>query len=126
MMSWSTAQRSRLTIEKDLLEKYFQGRVKWCNLAGSGANVEIEMTTNNDQTYTIRVYLPKDFPDSCRDMVLVSPGNPRLKNGNALPFVSAKFHTVGERDRYMKICHVMPKLWIVSSVYERSPVDQSL
>ena len=110
-MSWSTAQKNRLAIEKDLLERYFQDRVKWYNPTSFDANVEIKMTSNSNKRYTVRVYLPEDFPNSCPDMVLVSPQSLHLKNGDSFPFVSSEFHTIGMRDGCLKLCHFNPEMW---------------
>lgn len=111
-MSWSPVQKLQLMSEKNILDKYFHAdRVKWYNQVTNNAYIDVEMTSNSDNKYTLRVYLSQDYPNSCPEMVLVSPSNMRLKNGDALPRNEAKFHTAGERDTFIKICHSLPELW---------------
>ena len=110
-MSWSTAQKNRLAIEKDLLERYFQDRVKWYNPTSFDANVEIKMTSNSNKRYTFRVYLPENFPNSCPDMVLVSPQSFPCKNGRSIPSTSHEFYTIGMRNGCLKLCHFRPQMW---------------
>lgn len=111
-MAWSYEQKNRLGVEKQLLDKYFKDRVTWNNPTSFDANVEIKMTSNSDRSYILRVYLEHDFPNSCPQMVLVSPENPLLRNGDPLPIVSSVFHTIGMRgDGYIKLCHFIPEEW---------------
>lgn len=111
-MSWSYEQKIRLVWEKSIIDKYFPNRATWYNQTTINAYVDVAMTTNSDNKYTLRVYLSQDHPNSCPEMVLVSPSNLRLKNGEALPRNEAKFHTTGERDTFIKICHSLPELWM--------------
>ena len=110
-MSWSESQRTRLGVEKAILDKYFPNdRVRWSNPSNVNSWVEITMASNSNKVYKIRVYLAADFPNSCPEMVMVSPQNLKQRNGTALPEVSAIFHTIGMKDGYNKICHYQPEL----------------
>lgn len=64
-MSWSSQQQRRLGMEKGILEKKLKN-VSWFNPTSRGnTRVEWRVNTNNRKGYTLRVYIPKDFPDQC-------------------------------------------------------------
>ena len=110
-MPWSPTQRQRLGFEKDLLEKYFRNRVSWMNPT-SDTRVEVRVTCTNDKQYTLRVYLPSDYPNSCPQMVVSSPSSClRRQNGSLLNESSGADHTYGTRDGLTVICHFQPSLW---------------
>ncbi|XP_078372134.1 uncharacterized protein LOC144655707 [Oculina patagonica] len=110
-MPWSVTQRKRLGFEKDLLEKYFCNRVAWINPIGD-TKVEVRVTCTNDKQYTLRVYLPSDYPNSCPQMVVSSPSSClRMKNGSLLSGMSGANHTLGSRDGCTMICHYNSSLW---------------
>ena len=119
-----------LILEKNLLDKYFPRRVSWFTPNDEEAYVEILMVSNSNQRYTLRVYIAQDFPNSCPEMVLVSPNNLKLRNGSAMPSVSHAYHTIGEKDGCLLLCHFIPTQWTtiitVSSFYQGSFVDWSL
>ena len=110
-MPWSPTQRQRLGFEKDLLEKYFRNRVSWINPTAN-TRVEVRVTCTNDKQYTLRVYLPSDYPNSCPQMVVSSPSSClRRQNGSLLNESSGADHTYGTRDGLTVICHFRPNLW---------------
>ena len=111
-MPWSEAQRKRLAAEKAVLDHYFPGCVKWIDPTGD-TKVEVKLKTNNDNQYTLRIYIG-DFPNSVPVMVVVSSPKP-MPDWN----VSVTNHTLGERDGYLKICHYHDSQWTDrSSLYE--------
>lgn len=119
MAGWSPAQRLRLGLEKNLLEKYFPGRVQWYDPTGNTV-VEVSINTNNGNAYRLRIYLAKDgelgsdFPNSMPDMVVSMSPRSMLDWG-----VSDTHHTVGKRDGLLKICHYHPSQWTnESSLHE--------
>ena len=61
-MPWTQAQRKRLAAEKSVLEHYFPGCVKWIDPTGD-TKVEVTLMTNNDNEYTLRVYV-ENFPNA--------------------------------------------------------------
>ena len=110
-MSWSPTQRKRLGFEKDLLEQYFRGRVSWINPTGN-TRVEVRVTCTNDKQYTLRVYLPSDYPNSCPDMVVSNPSSClRKRDGSLLSDTDGGNHTLDSRDGCTKICHFRSNLW---------------
>lgn len=109
-MPWSGVQIQRLTIERQLLDKYFPGRVTWISPLHS-TKVEVRMETNNGKKYTLRVYVPDDFPNSCPKLVVVSPPKLLQKNGQPLLEVSDVFHTLTAVDGHTTICHFYPPYW---------------
>lgn len=110
-MSFSPSQQRRIIVEKNLLDKYFSGRVSWFTPNGEEAYVEIIMVSNSNRRYTLRVYIADDFPNSCPSMVLVSPNNLRLRNGSVMPNVSHAYHTIGTKDGCLLLCHFIPSQW---------------
>ena len=111
-MPWTQAQRERLAAEKSVLEHYFPGCVKWIDPTGD-TKVEVALKTNNDNEYTLRVYIG-DFPNSIPDMVVVSSPKPMPNWGG-----SNENHTLGRRDGHLEICHYHYSQWTDrSSLYE--------
>jgi hypothetical protein len=110
-MSFSPSQQRRIILEKNLLDKYFPGRVSWHTPDSEAAYVEILMVSNSNRRYTLRVYISDDFPNSCPEMVLVSPESLNLKDGSAMPTVSHGFHTIGTKDDFLLLCHFIPSKW---------------
>ena len=112
---WSPAQRHRLAVEKQLLEKNFCG-VRWHDSTSRGATkVDVDFTTNVGNRYTLRLYVPGDWPNSCPKLAIVSPKTIRQRNGNSLPTSSGSFHTLGSVDGYQCICHYLPSSWSASN-----------
>ena len=103
-MPWSEAQRHRLAAEKSILDHYFSGCVKWIDPTGD-TKVEVNLKTNNDNRYTVRLYIG-DFPNSVPDMVVISSPKPMPNWGS-----SAAAYTLGKRDGYLKICHYHYSHW---------------
>ena len=102
-MSWSKAQCLRILEERDMLSAYFPGKVTWRDRA---TKVEIRMTTNSDNEYCLRVYLPDDFPNSVPDMVIIESPQPMpdWQSGS-------QTHTRKRRDGFLRICHYRRARW---------------
>ena len=112
-MPWSQTQMGRLAAEKSVLDHYFSGCVKWIDPTRH-TKVEVTLKTNNDNEYTLRVYIGSDFPNSIPDMVVVRSPKPMPDWGG-----SYTNHTLGKRDGYLKICHYHYSQWSDrSSLYE--------
>ena len=110
-MPWSPSQQKRLAMEKSVLESYFGGRVSWINPTGD-TKVEVQMTCSNDKRYTLRVYLPADFPSSCPTMIVSNPSTfLKKRNGILMKGSSGDDHTYGSKDGCTVICHFNPGLW---------------
>ena len=111
-MPWSATQRQRLAFEKSLLEKYFRNRVSWIDPTGD-TKVEVRVTCSNDKQYTLRLYLPQDFPNSVPPMIVKTPWMTTLKkrDGRTDMGECAGDHTYGTRDGCTQICHFKPALW---------------
>ena len=112
-MPWSLSQRQRLARERNELEAYFRDTVKWINPTDQHATkVEVTVTCSNDKEYTLRVYLPSDFPNSCPSMIVSSPCYCLKKNsGSFLNVSSSEDHTLSSKDGCTQICHCKPDLW---------------
>ena len=103
-MPWSQAQRERLAAEKSVLDRYFPGCVKWIDPTGD-TKVEVALKTNNDNRYTLRIYIG-NFPNSIPEMVVVSSPKPMPDWEN-----SSVTHTLSKRDGYLQICHWHSSHW---------------
>ena len=89
------------------MEKYFPGKVQWIDATVAGkTRIEIEMTSNSNQIYRLRAYVPPDFPNSLPDLVVASAPKP-MPNWE----ISAVNHTIGTRDGCLKICHYYSPRW---------------
>ena len=108
--AWSGSQISRLSLERDVLDKYFPNRVTWTAPRGA-TEVELKLETNNNKSYKLRIKIPADFPNSCPRLIVVSPKNLRQKNGQPLPENNSEFHTLGAEDGCIAICHFYPMHW---------------
>jgi len=106
-MGWSSTQQRRLQVERQVLSKYFPS-FQWLNPTDSGnTRVEGNVCTNAMNVYTLRVYVPSDFPNSRPDMVVTSPYPLRGYGGKDLKDyeTSSSMHLLSPRDGYVKICH---------------------
>lgn len=112
-MPWSLVQRQRLAFERKVLEGYFRNKVKWINPTDQDATkVEVSITSSNDKEYTLRVYLPSDFPNSCPSMIVSFPCHClKKKDGSFLNGSSGEDHTLSSKDGCTQICHSRSGLW---------------
>ena len=107
---WSSSQRRRLALDKSILEKFFAGKVNWINQTSAGnTKVEVRMTTSNNKYYTLRVYVPRDYPNACPSMSVSSHGRLTRRDGSAL--YGFDDHTLGTLDGSTQICHFRQELW---------------
>ena len=110
-MPWSASQQKRLAIEKQLLEAYIDGnRVTWIDPTGD-TKVEARLTCSNNKEYTLRIYLPQDFPNSVPSMIVKTTWMTELKKRNGSDLDGHDDHTYGSRDGCTSICHFRPDLW---------------
>ena len=110
MMPWSQVQRKRLGFEKTLLENYFRNRVTWIS-PGDQTKVEVRVTCTSNKQYTLRVYLPHDFPNSCPKMVVKTSSKLKAANGQLLEEYPGDNHVGYTVGGYTGICHFRPNLW---------------
>ncbi len=105
-MPWTPDQRQRLALEKDILEKYFPGKVEWVDPTGN-TKVDVTMITNSNQTYCLRLYVPRDFPNCLPFMVVKSSPRPMPNWGD-----HNASHTLGRSNEgFLKICHYRSSHW---------------
>ena len=111
-MSWTEAQKKRLAAEKAVLDHVLPGCAKWIDPT-EDTKVEVKLKTNNDNEYTLRIYIG-NFPNVVPDLVVVSSPKPMPDWG-----YSSASHTLGTRDGYLRICHYHDSQWTDrSSLYE--------
>ena len=95
-----------------IIKAYFHSdEVEWID-RNDDTKLEIYVTCSSDSNYTLRIYLPPDFPNSCPAMVVrSSSGLLRRKNGTFLDSISGTDHTLSSKDGYTQICHFLPRSW---------------
>ncbi|KAK3745624.1 hypothetical protein QZH41_002256 [Actinostola sp. cb2023] len=111
-MSWTASQNRRLDQEEKILNDYFPNNVKWINRKDdTDMKVEVKMTTNSNKSYTLRVYIPPDYPNSCPALLVSNPSSP-LKDiqGNELQ-CGTDNHSYGTKYGLTTICHFVPHMW---------------
>jgi len=122
VMPWSAAQQNRLAAEKSLLESYFRNRVTWID-PGHETKVEVRVTCSNNKQYTLRMYLPSDFPNSCPHLVVKTSSKLRARNGFLLEEYPGDNHLGYNRwlHRYLPFPSkfVEGRQYFVPSVHER-------
>lgn len=107
-MPWTASQIERLTIEKSILQKYFPNRITWLNPGSStSAKMDVVLESNSGQRYTLRVYIPTDFPNSCPKMAIKEPAS-RIPD-----FSNLRTSHAGPRNRegYLLLCHFDESKW---------------
>jgi hypothetical protein len=87
--------------------------VKWIDPTGD-TKVEVELKTNNDNRYTLRIYIG-NCPNSIPEMFVVSSPKPMPDWEN-----SSVTHTLSKRDGYLQICH-----WHSSHWTDRIPLHEA-
>ena len=103
----------RLSIEKDILDSKLNG-VTWTNPTSAGkTQVEWRVNTNNGMSYTLRVYIPENFPDACPKLVIShsSHGSPLKKKSGSVFGPSHEDHTYCPHEGFTQICHFHPNQW---------------
>lgn len=110
-MVFSEAQKRRFAEEEKILEQYFPNSVKWFNRETNNMKVEIKMTTNSNKSYTLRVCIPDDFPNSCPELYVCDPPRPlKTKEGTEID-AGTQFHSYGTKDGLTTICHFVSSQW---------------
>jgi hypothetical protein len=106
-------QITRYKYEKRELKKTFGKCVSFYE-EPEFVRLELQATTNQlGNDYTLRIYLPNDFPSSCPFLVVSKPDTP-LKDfhGHVLE-LSYENHCLGAQNDYglTAICHCRPDRW---------------
>ena len=111
-MGWSSQQQARLGLEKDVLDARLKN-VEWINpRSAENTRVEWRVSTNNGKSYTLRVYIKSDFPNSCPILVVSSPSFPlRKKDGSLLNSCDGRDHVLSAHDGLTQICHFITSKW---------------
>ena len=105
-LSWGKAEQARLVEEKNELEHHFPGDVVWIEPTNRhNSRVEVTLKTDNDNKYTLRIYIG-NFPNAIPDMVVVSSPKPMPDWGE-----SYDNHTLSRRDGYLRISHSHSSQW---------------
>ena len=108
-MVWSNEQKQLLALERASLRQHFRF-VTW-NYPEENTEVEILFNSNSGREYTLRVYIPGDFPNSCPALVVVHPEILQQHNGNRVPAENHLFHTLEDTHGFHRICHYYPPDW---------------
>lgn len=110
-MSWSSLQQRRLGMEKQALDAKMKN-VSWFNPTSAGnTRVEWKANTNNGRSYTLRIYVPSNFPNECPVLVVSSPSSPLMRKGGSARLSGGEDHVYGIYDGLTQICHFNPSKW---------------
>ena len=72
-MGWSMMQQRRLQLEKKILSKYFPS-FHWVNQYDpENTVVEGNIITNSRNLYSLKTFVPPDYPNSMPDLVITYP-----------------------------------------------------
>ena len=92
------AEARRPRISKEGLRRYFDERnlqVLQCNETPGQISVDFAVRSLTGTKYTLRLYIPEDFPLSNPTLAVVQPPNLLQRNGTAIPENAAEFQTLG-------------------------------
>jgi hypothetical protein len=97
--------------EKPRLEDFFGDCVSFVEVPGD-VRIELQVCTTPGNKYTLRSYLPPNFPHSCPALVVASPGSP-LKDIDGGELQSSFRNHCYDSSRYglTTICHCRPDRW---------------
>ena len=100
-------------MEKSILSEVFRDRVTWVNQRKrEDAKVESTLTTTHDNQYTLRIYIPPDYPNSLPTLAVRSArGALKKRDGSEMTRASGQDHTHDGRDGFTVICHSGSGLW---------------
>ena len=105
-LSWGKAEQARLVKEKNVLEHHFPGNVVWIEPTNRhNSKVEVTLKTDNDNKYTLKIYIG-NFSNALPHMVVVSSPKPMPIWGE-----SYQNHTLSRHDGYFRISHSHSSQW---------------
>ncbi|XP_031556200.1 uncharacterized protein LOC116292969 [Actinia tenebrosa] len=106
-------QRSRYyKCEKPWLKDMFGEFVTFIEVPGD-VRVELQVQTSQGNDYTLRSYLPPNFPHGCPALVVSNPGSPLKDRDGSTELKSSFQNHCYESSRYglTQICHCRPDRW---------------
>ena len=112
-MAWTFEQQVRLQQERQIIDKYlyaFSPTWHYPTIPGE-AYIEVKMRTNSYITYTLRLYIPRDLPNSVPQLFVYNSLKDYSNKDLSSLGVSAIMHTLGPKDGYVQICHYRPTNW---------------
>ena len=101
-------QRLRLAVEKSIIEKYLPSRVTWISPANVDAKIDVFVKCKSGNKYTLRVYIPHDFPNSCPNMVMKEP---KIRIPDFHDPRSSHTHPLRNHEGYLWIRHFGEREW---------------
>lgn len=105
-MPWSRFQRLRLVLERrKLAEEFPENAIKWIDPSGD-TKIELEVTTNRNNVYRLRLHVPEDFPNSVPELVVCGSPRPMPEWDE-----SHENHTLERRGDLINICHNYYRHW---------------
>ena len=109
---WTTEQRTRLVMEKSILDRHFPA-LAWQHPADPQRTaLEGEVHTNAGNIYRLRICVPAAFPATCPDMFVTYPVPLCDAAGLPMTGVSVAMHTLAAVEDRTKICHYRPDRWV--------------
>ena len=110
-MGWTNEQQKRLNKETEVLRQYFTDfKIKYLDLQ---ICFEGWMTTNLNNKYFLRLYVPHDMPNSVPEVVILYPENLIDYNGKRVVDLhqNQSMHLLFPKSGYPNICTYKPTHW---------------
>ncbi|XP_028400697.1 uncharacterized protein LOC114523852 [Dendronephthya gigantea] len=84
-------------LTKGRLQRYFNRRnIPWaCSERSEGITLELDVNTLRRNQYTLRLFIPEDFPDSTPKLAVVKPAVLKQRDGTSVPSNALQFQTLG-------------------------------
>ena len=103
--SWSDTQQKRLLMEKRIVARYFPG-FRWiAPTEADNTRLEGSVRTNSGQLYTLKAYLPLDYPSGLPKLAITYPSPLMGYGGMNLRTAHASMHILAPIDGYVSVCH---------------------
>lgn len=110
-MKWNELQLKRIKHELEVIQQYFPGfKQKYLD---TELCVEGWMKTNLGRKYNLRLYVPRDIPNSIPQIVIIFPLDLRDYHGKKLVDYgqNVSMHLLSPKDGYPSICTYKPTYW---------------
>lgn len=110
-MYWTKEQQNRLNKEWELIQQYFpEFKLKYVD---TRVCIEGWMKTNLSTKYQVRLYIPRDMPNSIPEVLILYPEHLIDYHGRALVDYGqdAAMHLLTPHDGYPSICTFKPTHW---------------
>jgi len=90
---------------------YKDKQFRFLNVGTASERLMFAIQTNSGKTYTLRIEIPLDYPNSIPAVYVESPKPLKIRSGVPMPESSASYHTLQSKDGCTRICHFGFNSW---------------